>query len=101
MLKISLILKISSIFQPLSISAPRSNRIMALNTGMGLRNAFGNRCDITLKAHADSTKNIESDVTLSALYSSQITPIQTTLRCKALLVIAQYLSCSTDSVTKL
>ena len=68
---------------------------------MGLRNAFSNRCDITLKAHAGSTKNIESYVTLAARYSSQITPVQTTLRCKALLVIAQYLPCSTDSVTKL
>ena len=40
----------------------------------GVRNAFGYRCDITFKAHADSTKNTESNVTLSALYSSQITP---------------------------
>jgi hypothetical protein len=68
---------------------------------MELRNAFGNRCDITLKAHADSTKNIESNVTLSAPYSSQITPVQTTLRCEDLLVMAQHLPCSTDSVTKL
>ena len=66
----------------------------------GLRNAFGNRCDITLKAHADSTKNIESDVTLSALYSSQKIPIQPALRGEDLLAIAQYLPCSTDSVTE-
>ena len=43
---------------------------MALNTGVRFGNAFRYRCDITRKALADSTKNIESNVTLSSLYSS-------------------------------
>ena len=51
----------------------------------GVRDAFGYRCDITFKAHADSTQNTESNVALSALHSSQITPVQTVLRCEDLL----------------
>jgi hypothetical protein len=43
----------------------------------GVRDAFGCRWDITFKAHADSTQNTESNVALSALHSSQITPVQT------------------------
>ena len=65
-----------------------------------LRNAFGYRRDITLKACADSAKNTKSNVTLPALHASQITPVQTALRCEDLLAIAQYLPCSADSVTE-
>jgi hypothetical protein len=60
----------------------------SLNAGRGMRNAFAYRCDITFKARADSTQNTESNVTLSALHSSQITAVQTALHCEDLLAIA-------------